>query len=61
MTDLLLGVFVMVMFGNGSVAQVLLSEKDTAAPGGMGFGQYQSISWGSVFSLRAVENRLTRL
>lgn len=39
------GVFIMVMFGNGSVAQVLLSEK-TTAPGGMGFGEYQSISWG---------------
>lgn len=35
------GVFIMVMFGNASVAQVLLSERDTAAPGGMGFGQYQ--------------------
>lgn len=39
------GVFVMIMFGNGSVAQVLLSEK-TSAPGGYGFGDYQSISWG---------------
>jgi len=40
------GVFVMIMFGNGSVAQVLLSEGSTGAPGGNGFGSYQSISWG---------------
>lgn len=37
---------IMVMFGNGSVAQVLLSTGETAAPGGNGFGDYQSISWG---------------
>lgn len=42
------GVFIMVAFGNGSVAQVLLSEKQNTAPGGDGFGQYQSISWGFV-------------
>lgn len=41
-----LGVFVMICFGNASVAQVLLSTGLTAAPGGDGFGQYQSISWG---------------
>jgi len=35
----------MVAFGNASVAQVLLSG-DTTAPGGTGFGQYQSINWG---------------
>lgn len=40
------GTFVMVLFGNGSVAQVLLSTGSTSAPGGMGFGAYQSISWG---------------
>lgn len=40
------GVFIMVMFGDGSVAQVLLSENEKSAPGGNGFGQYQSISWG---------------
>ena len=44
------GVFIMVMFGDGSVAQVLLSEKQTSAPGGMGFGSYQSISWGYVLA-----------
>lgn len=41
-----LGVFVMVCFGNGSVAQVLLSENGIGAPGNAGFGNYQSISWG---------------
>ncbi|WPG99998.1 Hypothetical protein R9X50_00282200 [Acrodontium crateriforme] len=40
------GVFIMVLFGNGSVAQVLLSEGQKTAPGGDGFGAYQSISWG---------------
>jgi aquaglyceroporin related protein len=40
------GVAIMVMFGDGSVAQVLLSTGQTAAPGGMGFGNYQSINWG---------------
>ena len=46
------GTFVMVLFGNGSVAQVLLSNSDTtnatSAPGGQGFGSYQSINWGYV-------------
>ncbi|MCJ1414669.1 hypothetical protein MMC32_000996 [Xylographa parallela] len=40
------GTFVMVMFGNGSVAQVLLSSGEASAPGGNGYGAYQSISWG---------------
>lgn len=40
------GVVVMVMFGNGSVAQVLLSTGQETAPGGNGFGSYQSINWG---------------
>ena len=40
------GVAIMVMFGDGSVAQVLLSSGQTTAPGGNGFGQYQSINWG---------------
>ncbi len=34
---------------NSSVAQVLLSASNTTqsiAPGGMGYGSYQSISWG---------------
>lgn len=32
------GVFVLILFGNGSIAQVLLSEEQK--------GEYQSISWG---------------
>ncbi|OCL12285.1 aquaporin [Glonium stellatum] len=40
------GVFIMVLFGDGSVAQVLLSAGQASAPGGDGFGPYQSISWG---------------
>jgi aquaglyceroporin related protein len=42
----LCGTAVMVFFGNGSVAQVLLSAGNKAAPGGDGYGAYQSISWG---------------
>lgn len=41
------GVLIMVCFGNGSVAQVLLSAGQTSAPGRNGFGDYQSISWAS--------------
>jgi len=40
------GTLVMVMFGDGSVAQVVLSTGQATAPGGNGFGAYQSISWG---------------
>jgi aquaglyceroporin related protein, other eukaryote len=40
------GVFIMILFGDGSVAQVLLSAGEKTAPGMNGFGQYQSISWG---------------
>lgn len=40
------GTFVMILFGNGSVAQVLLSTGQETAPGGNGFGNYQSINWG---------------
>jgi aquaglyceroporin related protein len=40
------GTFIMVLFGDASVAQVLLSAGETTAPGGGGFGPYQSISWG---------------
>lgn len=35
----------MVMFGDGGVAQVLLSQGMSTAPGAMGYGNYQSISW----------------
>ena len=44
-----LGTFIMVLFGDGSVAQVLLSASNstsTIAPGMDGYGSYQSISWG---------------
>ncbi len=40
------GTFIMVLFGDGSVAQVLLSAGQAAAPGKNGNGNYQSISWG---------------
>lgn len=40
------GVMIMILFGDGSVAQVLLSTGQTYAPGGNGFGAYQSITWG---------------
>lgn len=43
------GTFIMVLFGDGSVAQVLLSASKTTstfAPGMDGYGNYQSISWG---------------
>lgn len=40
------GTFVMVLFGDGSVAQVLLSAGQKSAPGADGYGAYQSISWG---------------
>lgn len=44
------GVVIMVMFGDGSVAQVLLSTGQATAPGGNGYGSYQSINWGYVHS-----------
>ena len=54
----------MVLFGDGSVAQVLLSAGEVASPGKAGSGNYQSISWGSVtlqgFSRTAVANRTYR-
>lgn len=40
------GTFILVFFGDGSVAQVLLSTGESSAPGGNGFGNYQSINWG---------------
>jgi aquaglyceroporin related protein len=43
------GVAFMVMFGDGSVAQILLSTGEITAPGGMGFGAYQSINWGGAW------------
>jgi len=40
------GTFIMVCFGDASVAQVLLSAGEKSAPGMNGFGNYQSINWG---------------
>jgi len=40
------GVVIMILFGDGSVAQVLLSAGEKSAPGANGYGAYQSISWG---------------
>lgn len=40
------GVFILVLFGDAGVAQVLLSTNQVSAPGGDGFGNYQSINWG---------------
>jgi aquaglyceroporin related protein len=40
------GVVIMVVFGNGATAQVLLSTKEPTAPGGNGYGSYQNINWG---------------
>lgn len=40
------GTMVMVLFGNGSVAQVLLGGGEISAPGRNGYGSYQSINWG---------------
>jgi aquaglyceroporin related protein len=44
------GVVIMILFGDGSVAQVLLSHlHPAAAAGGDGNGSYQSINWAYVF------------
>lgn len=40
------GVVIMVVFGNGAMAQVLLSAGQTTAPGGNGYGSYQNVNWG---------------
>lgn len=40
------GTFIMVLFGDASVAQVLLSAGEPSAPGKDGYGTYQSINWG---------------
>ncbi|KAF2449530.1 aquaporin [Karstenula rhodostoma CBS 690.94] len=40
------GTLIMISFGNGSIAQVLLSTGQVSAPGGNGFGTYQSVNWG---------------
>lgn len=53
------GTFIMVLFGDASVAQVLLSAGETSAPGMNGYGPYQSISWGSVFDSIALTTILS--
>ncbi|KAK4933090.1 glycerol channel [Elasticomyces elasticus] len=40
------GTFILVLFGDAAVAQVLLSAGQTSAPGADGYGNYQSINWG---------------
>lgn len=39
------GVFILVLFGDGGVAQVILSTGEKSAPGGDGFGNYNNINW----------------
>ena len=41
-----LGCFILIMFGDGSVAQVLLSSNPNLPKGAQNKGAYQSISWG---------------
>jgi hypothetical protein len=43
------GVVIMVAFGNGAIAQVLLSTGRTDAPGANGYGAYQNVNWAYVF------------
>ncbi|SMQ50022.1 unnamed protein product [Zymoseptoria tritici ST99CH_3D7] len=40
------GTFILVLFGDAGLAQVTLGSKNPgSAPGGMGFGDWQSVSW----------------
>ncbi|KAI1617626.1 aquaglyceroporin like protein [Exophiala viscosa] len=41
-----MGTFIMILFGDGSVAQVLLSNNDKLPTSSQNKGDYQSISWG---------------
>ena len=41
-----LGCFIMILFGDGSVAQVTLSANPNLPKGSQNKGDYQSISWG---------------
>jgi len=41
-----LGTFTMIVFGDGSVAQVVLSQNPNLPPSSQNKGDYQSISWG---------------
>ncbi|KAI9695523.1 MAG: hypothetical protein M1836_006440 [Candelina mexicana] len=39
------GAFILILFGDASVAQVMLTQESTVAPGGRGYGEYQSVTW----------------
>lgn len=41
-----MGTFIMILFGDGSVAQVTLSANPNLPPSSQNKGDYQSISWG---------------
>lgn len=41
-----MGTFIMIIFGDGSVAQVTLSANPNLPPSSQNKGDYQSISWG---------------
>jgi aquaglyceroporin related protein, other eukaryote len=41
-----MGTFIMILFGDGSVAQVTLSANPNLPPSSQNKGEYQSISWG---------------
>jgi aquaglyceroporin related protein, other eukaryote len=41
---------IMIIFGDGSVAQVLLSANPNLPPGSQNKGEYQSITWGFVLA-----------
>jgi hypothetical protein len=43
-----MGTFIMIVFGDGSVAQVMLSANPNLPPSSQNKGDYQSISWGYV-------------
>lgn len=40
------GTFILVLFGDAAIAQTLLTKNATSAPGGHGFGDWATISWG---------------
>lgn len=50
-----MGTFIMIIFGDGSVAQVLLSANPNLPPSSQNKGDYQSISWGYVRRLHLLQ------
>ncbi len=54
------GTFVLIMFGDASVAQVMLTQEFTTAPGGRGYGEYQSVTWRYVSLLVSICTAHTR-